>query len=89
MARKEADTDIFRNPFRSGAAVTGEYFRDRRDEVTRLAGYMGSGHNAVIIAPRRQVRGGYATHLPYASARPRRSKISRRLKALTLLRLAV
>jgi len=42
LARKEADTDIFRNPFRSGAAVTGEYFRDRRDEVTRLAGYMGT-----------------------------------------------
>ena len=57
MARKEADTDIFRNPFRSGAAVTGEYFRDRRDEVTRLAGYMGSGHNSRSHRP---TMGSYA-----------------------------
>lgn len=47
------ESETFKNPFRSGAAVTGEYFTDRREEVGRLAGYMESGHNTVIIAPRR------------------------------------
>lgn len=53
VAKKEVESETFKNPFRSGAAVTGEYFTDRREEVGRLAGYMESGHNAVIIAPRR------------------------------------
>jgi uncharacterized protein len=53
MSRRPAAPETFRNPFRSGPAVTGEYFTDRHDVVNRLAGYMETGHNAVIIAPRR------------------------------------
>lgn len=60
------------NPFRSGPAVTGEFFTDRTEEVKRLAAYMESGHNAVLIAPRRY---GKSSLIREAMARARRRKV--------------
>lgn len=41
------------NPFKSGGAVTGEYFTDREEEIKTLFLDLASGQNVILYSPRR------------------------------------